>query len=167
MGPRREAVPCQGDPLVEEEEGEATCLLAVAKWGWQPSTCLRMVSSQSPSAHPLWDISSPGEPVTLTVVHLVRPPIHGAYTELKMPLLTSVQGCILGHSGAFKTVQFSFSYFKVIPDPKALHVRMCYKSSGLTESSHVANRQCLDLLPLSSYPMFSELKTYHGVLWHR
>ena len=31
MGPRGEAVPCEGDPSVEEEEGEATCLLAEAK----------------------------------------------------------------------------------------------------------------------------------------
>lgn len=32
-GTQGEAVPCEGDPSGEEEEGEATCLLAVAKRG--------------------------------------------------------------------------------------------------------------------------------------
>lgn len=58
-GTQGEAVPREGDPWGEEEEGEATCLLAVAKWGWQPSTCLGALSFKTPSAHPLWDTSPP------------------------------------------------------------------------------------------------------------
>lgn len=48
--------------------------------------------SRRPSAHPLWDFSSPGNPVTLAVVHLTRPPVHCPYSQLKLPQLTSDQG---------------------------------------------------------------------------
>lgn len=91
MGPWGEAVPCEGDPWGKEGEGEATCLLAVAKWGWQPSTCLRTLSLKTPSAHPLWDISSPGDPVTLTVFQLTGPPVHCPQGQLKLPPFTSDQ----------------------------------------------------------------------------
>lgn len=72
-------------------EGEATCLPAVAKRGWQPSTCLRTLSLKTPSAHPLWDLSGPGDPVTLTVFQLTGPPVQLPQGQLKLPPFTSDQ----------------------------------------------------------------------------
>lgn len=177
-GTQGEVVPCEGDPWGEEEEGEATCLLAVAKWGWQPSTCLETLSFKTPSAHPLWDINSPWDPVTLAVVRLTRPPVHCPIRPAKTATIHLRPEAILGHCntvqyiGGSATDVCSFTLLLVFlfqsdTCPKALCVRLWYKYTSVAKSSRVANREGLYWLSFSYCTVFSKLKSHHSVLQHR